>query len=419
MKKVFIKGPYLTQSGYGHHTRTVIKALETRSDLFDIYVQPIMWGHTSWLWEDNEERDKYDEYLQKTIGYLQTGGNFDMSIQVTIPNEWENLAPINIGVTAGIEVDTISSKWIEHSTAVNKILTISEHSKNSFVDTVYKYVNDATGEEMDFKCHKPVESISYPALTYEPKKLDLNITTNFNFLCVAQLGPRKNVETLIKCFVEKFKDDENVGLIVKANSAKNSKIDRNHTLKKFKHLLDSFEDKKCKVYLLHGYLNDEEMAGLYTHPKVKAFVSATHGEGFGLPIFESACYGLPVIATDWSGHLDFLYMPQKNKKLKKKHMFSKISYTLKEVQEEAVWPGVIEKESKWAHPEEGSIKMNLEEVYKDHGRFKKRASLLKKWVKEEFAPEKQYKEYVDHILSAFPKETPWEEEMESIITEYE
>ena len=100
-------------------------------------------------------------------------------------------------------------------------------------------------------------------------------------------------------------------------------------------------------------------------------------------------------------------------------MFSKISYTLKEVQEEAVWPGVIEKESQWAHPEEGSIKMNLEEVYKDYGRFKKRASLLKQWVKKEFAPEKQYKEYVDQICSSFPEETPWEEEIESIITEYE
>ena len=419
MKKVFIKGPYLTQSGYGHHTRTVIRALETRPDLFDIYMQPIMWGHTSWLWEDNEERQRYDEYLQKTIGHIQAGGKFDMSLQVTIPNEWENLAPINIGVTAGIEVDRISSKWIEHSTAVDKILTISEHSKKAFVDTVYKYENNATGEEIDFKCHKPVESISYPALTFESKKLDLDITTNFNFLCVAQLGPRKNVETLIRCFVEKFKDNEDVGLIIKANSAKNSKIDRHHTLRKFKHLLSTFKDKKCKVYLLHGYLNDEEMAGLYTHPKVKAFVSATHGEGFGLPIFEAACYGLPVITTDWSGHLDFLYMQQKNKKLKKKHMFSKISYTLKEVQEEAVWPGVIEKESQWAHPEEGSIKMNLEEVYKDYGRFKKRASLLKQWVKKEFAPEKQYKEYVDQICSSFPEETPWEEEIESIITEYE
>ena len=87
MKKILVKGPYLTQSGYGHHTRTVLRALETRPDLFDIYVQPISWGHTSWIWEDNEERSRYDEYLQKTINYIQKErGAFDASIQVTIPN---------------------------------------------------------------------------------------------------------------------------------------------------------------------------------------------------------------------------------------------------------------------------------------------------------------------------------------------
>ena len=139
------------------------------------------------------------------------------------------------------------------------------------------------------------------------------------------------------------------------------------------------------------------MAGLYTHPKVKALVSATHGEGFGLPLFEAAYNSLPVIATDWSGHLDFLYMPQKQKngKTKNKHMFSKISYTLAPINQEAVWDGVLTKESMWAYPEEGSIKMALEDMYKDHGRFKKRAKTLQKWVLKEFSQEKVYNKYIE------------------------
>ena len=53
------------------------------------------------------------------------------------------------------------------------------------------------------------------------------------------------------------------------------------------------------------------MANLYAHPKIKAYVSLTHGEGYGLPLFEAAYHGIPIIAPDWSGHLDFLYMPVK------------------------------------------------------------------------------------------------------------
>ena len=82
-------------------------------------------------------------------------------------------------------------------------------------------------------------------------------------------------------------------------------------------------------------------------------------------------------------------------------MFSRISYQLKTVQKEAVWEGVISKESKWAFPEEGSIKMNLEEVYKDHGRFKKRASELQKWICREFTQKKKYAEFVEHIKPFF------------------
>ena len=145
MKKVYLKGPLLTQSGYGHHARTIFRALKTRPDIFDVYVQPIPWGQTSWLWEDNEERKELDLHLGKTIQYINSGGKFDMSIQVTIPNEWEQLAPINIGVTAGIETNMVSPEWIEKSSLMDKIITISEHSKNVYTGTTYEVTNNFLG----------------------------------------------------------------------------------------------------------------------------------------------------------------------------------------------------------------------------------------------------------------------------------
>ena len=71
MIKVLLKGPLLTQTGYGHHTRTVLRALRTKEDLFDIYLHPIVWGQTSWVWQDDDERKWIDELILKTQNALQ------------------------------------------------------------------------------------------------------------------------------------------------------------------------------------------------------------------------------------------------------------------------------------------------------------------------------------------------------------
>ncbi len=99
--KVLVTAPVLSQSGYGEHGRFVLRALKTREDLFDIYVNTLNWGRTSWLWEDTEERAWIDSLLMKTMHHAQQQGTYDLSLQVTIPNEWKKLAPINIGCTAG------------------------------------------------------------------------------------------------------------------------------------------------------------------------------------------------------------------------------------------------------------------------------------------------------------------------------
>jgi hypothetical protein len=149
-------------------------------------------------------------------------------------------------------------------------------------------------------------------------------------------------------------------------------------------------------------LSEKELNSLYTHPKLHAYITTTHGEGFGLPIFEAVYNGMPVLAPDWSGQLDFLYMPLKNKKGKEKNkaMFSRISYTLGPVQEFALWPGVVEKDSMWAFPEMGSIKMNMDEIYKDYGRFKKRAKDLQKWVINNFNEKDIHEKIVQNFIEA-------------------
>ena len=127
--------------------------------------------------------------------------------------------------------------------------------------------------------------------------MELNLTTSFNFLAVAQFGPRKNLLNTIKWFVEEFRHEEDVGLVVKSNITKNCLMDRNTLKDQLTNFLRQQGERQCKVYLLHGDLDDTEMHSLYHNHQINAFVSFAHGEGFGLPIFEAAYSGLPVVAT--------------------------------------------------------------------------------------------------------------------------
>ena len=55
-KKVLLKGPILTRSGYGEQTRFALRSLRSRPDLFELYIQPLQWGNTSWIATTDSER---------------------------------------------------------------------------------------------------------------------------------------------------------------------------------------------------------------------------------------------------------------------------------------------------------------------------------------------------------------------------
>ena len=398
--KVLVRGPALTQTGYGEHCRFVLRALREVDDM-DIYLLPVNWGQSSWKWEDSEEREWLDQIIKKTAIYGQQGGQYDISIQVSIPNEWKRMAPINIGVTAGIETNKVAPIWLQKCNEMDKVITISEHSKRGLVETIYEGVDQRTNKNVTLKNLRDVDVVHYPVKQYDNlPKLDLNLDTKFNFLTVAQWGPRKNINNTITWFIEEFIDNPDVGLVVKTFIKGGNIIDRYTISKELDSFVKKYENRKCKIYFMHGDLNDEEMHSLYTNDSIHALVSLTHGEGFGLPLFEAAYSGLPVIATDWSGHLDFLYKPTKDKKGKEKLKphFARVDFDLQPVQQHAVWDGVIQKDSMWAYPQQGSYKMKLREVYKDYSRFKSQAGNLQKWVCENFEESKQLKEMKDKIL---------------------
>jgi len=399
MKKVLVRGPALSHSGYGEHARFVLNSLRKYPEHFDVYLINVNWGATSWVDQDNEERQWIDKTIQKTIEYTQGGGTYDLSVQVQIPNEFEKLAPYNIGITAGSESTKISPEFLQGTFNVDKIITISEHAKFGFVNTVYNAVNNQTGKEFEAKCNAPVEIVGYPVKKIKKdKNFNLNLKHDFNFLTIGTLIPRKNLHNTIKWFVEQFKDEE-VGLVVKTTMGKTSLIDRRFVLNQLKQLLNEHQDRKCQVYLLHGDLSESEMTSLYNHPKIKCMISLSHGEGFGLPLYEAAYNGLPIIAPNWGGQCDFLNMPVKNKKgkIENKAMFSTVAYDIKPLQEDHIYPGVLIKDSMWCYPKEWDFKKNLKNVIKNHKTLLSQAKKLKKYLLNNFSEDQQSKKMAESI----------------------
>ena len=387
-KKILLKGPLLTRSGYGEQARFALRSLLSREDLFDIYIQPLRWGNTSWLNEDTEERRWIDQNIEKTIGYIQQGGSFDVSLQVTIPNEFEKLAPVNIGYTAGIETTKIAPQWIEKINQMDTVIVVSEHSKDVIQNTEYRARYEETGQEFTLKTQVPIKSVGYPVKTFDSlPDLDLNIDTAYNFLTVSQFGPRKNLTNTIKWFIDEFRD-EDVGLVLKSNIAKNCLMDRSRLHKDLVSFVNKQGPKTCKVYLLHGDMTDEEMHSLYNHSKINAFVSLPHGEGFGLPIFEAGYSGLPVVTVGWSGQLDFLSNNGKDDD------FYNVAFDIQPVQDEVVWDGVLIKDSMWAYARESSAKEQMRACYEDT-KNRDRDTKLQTRLLNDFSDTKMYEKFVD------------------------
>jgi len=389
-KKIFVRGPVLSQSGYGEQSRFALRALRSREDLFDIYVQPVPWGKTGWIWEESEFRDWIDERILRTQLLIQQKQlQPDMSLQITIPNEFEKLCPVNIGYTAGIETDRVAPVWLQKGNDMDKILVVSNHAKNTYVNTMAQATNNQTGEVFPYKLETPVEVVweNTPMATEKEDILEFTPKSDFNFLCVSQMGPRKNLENTIKWFVEEF-IDQDVGLILKTNTRGNNRMDLEHTEGVLKLILASYPDRKCNVSLLHGDLSEGQMRGLYEHDKIKAMVNISHGEGFGLPLFEAARSCLPIISIGWSGQTDFLY-----------DKFLKVKHELGPVQQQAVWEGVIQADSQWAYADQGSFKMALRQMFKKHDEFVEQAEELQDYVDTRFRDEILFETFCNHFYS--------------------
>ena len=374
MKPLFlISCPFDTYSGYGARSRDVVKSIiETNKYRVKLISQP--WGNTRFdFCKDNPEWEfLYEHVLKKNLTDQP-----EIWAQITVPNEFKPMGKFNIGFTAGIETTLVNGEWVEGMNRMDLNIVSSEHSKQSFLNSVFEKKNQQGQVLGEVRVTKPIEVLFEGANldTYFPDNspcmIDFNIKESFAFLFVGhwlqgELGhDRKNVGLLVKAFFETFKNkSKQPALILKTSGANSSYIDRDDILRKIAIIRNSCEGKLPNVYLLHGDFTDEEMNSLYNHSKVKAMVSLTKGEGFGRPLLEFTLTKKPLVTTAWSGHMDYL----------NPEFTTLIGGNLENVHPSTANP-MLMKESQWFAPNHGEITKSLKSVfenYKKHSELGKR-----------------------------------------------
>ena len=383
MKKVVLRAPLLSKSGYGVHSRQVMQYLLGKSNI-ELKTQCVPWGTTPWYTNTNDCNGLVGEIIKRTSADPKE--KFDVSLQVILPNEWDTSpADYNIGITAGVETDKCNPLWTAvHCNKMDKVIVPSQHTKKTLLDS------GASSTPIHV-----IPEAYFPELLEEDTEIDLELTTDFNFLTVGVMtgnspeNDRKNLFYLIKWFVEEFKEDSSVGLVIKTNRGRESTIDRSNTFSLLENVLKQLgHTGSPKVYLLHGNMTRKEMNALYRHPKIKGLISATRGEGFGLPLLEAAVAGLPVLATNWSAHIEFL----------NKGKWPKIEYELTPVHASKIDGNIFVEGSKWAEVSEVSLKKVLRKFYKSSHTPKDWAESLSEKLRESHSITSIIKQY-DKVLS--------------------
>ena len=407
---LLVTGPPATRSGYGAHTRDLIHSL-IDMDEFDIKVSSLPWGNCP-MNALNEQNPKDKLIIDRFVVDGRMERQPEIHIQVSVPNEFNPIGKYNIGITAGMESTVPVAHWIDGLNRMNLNIVPSNFVKETFEKVAYDKINEVTKEPVgQLKVEAPIEvlfegadsDIYKKTKEFSKELLDemSNISENFLFLYTGHwlqgnLGhDRKDTGMLVKTFLETFKNKKNPpALLMKTSGATFSIMDRNEILKKIENIKKTVPSKTLpNIYVLHGDLEDDEMNELYNHPKVKAHVTFTHGEGFGRPLLEASLSEKPIIAPNWSGHIDFL---NKNNSVL-------LPGTLIDVHPSAIPKDMLQKGAKWFGVNYQYAGQILLKVFKENKKYTLNAKKMAMFNKGQFSLDAMTKKFKNILDTHLPK----------------
>ena len=414
---VLVTAPVGTRSGYGSHSRDICRSL-IDMDKFEVKIWPVRWGATPQNALD--EKNPYDKpIIDRLLKEPNMDRQPDIHFHIVVPNEFQPIAKYNVGITAGLETTVCPPEWIEGLNRMNLNIVPAKFIKETLDKVVFDKHDKQTQQKVDeIKCKTPIEVLFEGAdteLYKETNEFSKDLVDEFEsieedwcFLFVGHwlqgdLGKdRKDTGMLVKTFLETFKNKKKQpALILKTSGATPSILDREDIMTKIEQIKASVRGKLPNVYVLHGDLRDEEMNGLYNHPKVKAHVSFTHGEGFGRPLLEATLSGKPVIAPNWSGHVDFL----------DKSDSVLLPGSLNDVSKNSFPKNMIVQGQQWFTVNYNYASKMLVDVFNNYSKYKVKAKKLSIKNKTKFSLDAMTKKFEEILDGHLPK---FEEQPQSV-----
>lgn len=288
-------GPVFDPSGYGAASRDYVQALCEYG--IDITLSPQYFAKT-----ENITHQTTKDFLSS---HTNRFNDAQIVVHHYVPNKITDRCDknkFNIGYNTW-ETNKIPDHWVyEINNNLDLLMVPSIFNKN-----IYRECGVTTPIEVVPHC---LNMDSYRNAPSYNEKYQINLTEDrFIFFSVFQWTERKNPIGLIKAYYSAFFNNGNneVCLVLKTYRSSTDLSEKAKIVQEIKKLKEdmNFNDaNKCPpILLLTEFVMDEELITLYK--MADCFVLPTRGEGAGIPIMEAMACRLPVITTNYSGHLDF------------------------------------------------------------------------------------------------------------------
>lgn len=193
------------------------------------------------------------------------------------------------------ETDGLPAGWAAACSSMDEVWVPSEFNRNTF----------ARAGVAPEKLH--VIPFGIDANAYDPavtQPMDIPGKRGFTFLSVFQWSARKGWDALLRAYLGAFTATDDVCLVLRAYLEREGATSIRDRVEAYVRELGYDPESSPSILILDDFITEDEMPSLYR--AADAFVLPTRGEGWGIPFMEAMASSLPVIATRWSAHLDFM-----------------------------------------------------------------------------------------------------------------
>lgn len=204
-----------------------------------------------------------------------------------------------------------------------------------------------------------------PALSRRQLHLDEQAFVFLHLSDALSMPQRKNPLGVIEAFLLAFADDPAlaVRLLLKVSNLEHQP--------ELAQVLRQAAKRDRRIRLIEGYLDRHTLNNLLN--ACDCYVSLHRAEGFGLPLAEAMYLGKPVIATHWSGNVDFM----------DEHNSLPVRYRLVELQEDV---GPYQKGQTWAEPDLQHAATLMRQAYESPQRMHELGERAAQTIRQHYSP---------------------------------